>query len=112
MVFEYAKECRAKAGEKKVLIVHRKKTHAWSKAASNQKDTASTKIITAEKLIRWINYMLDNLYVEVAGVVLQQVIGIPMGTSCYHISLTLRYSCTSTNTGSCMYYACAFECAH
>ena len=35
--------------------------------------------------------MLDNLYVEVAGVVLLQVIGIPMGTSCspYLANLTL-----------------------
>ena len=82
MVFEYAKDCRSKAGVEKVLIIHRKKSHTWNKVADNQHDTASTKIVTAERLIKWINYLLDNLYVKAAGMTLKQVIGIPMGASC------------------------------
>ena len=32
--------------------------------------------------ITWINYVLDNLYVQVGDQLLRQVIGIPMGVSC------------------------------
>ena len=38
--------------------------------------------VTAQKLIEWVNYIIDNSYIHFQGKIYRQVIGIPMGTSC------------------------------
>ena len=38
--------------------------------------------ITAENLIEWINYIIDNSYISFQGKVYKQVVVIPMGAGC------------------------------
>ena len=40
------------------------------------------KSITPARFEKWINYLLDNLYIQVGDELLRQVVGIPMGVSC------------------------------
>ena len=37
---------------------------------------------TEEDIVRMINFLIDNIFVECGGEIFQQVIGIPMGTNC------------------------------
>ena len=62
--------------DKKYIIVNGK----WSFFS----DKRSTKYpsCTAENLVQWTNYIIDNSYIMFQDNVYRQVIGIPMGTSC------------------------------
>ena len=40
------------------------------------------KVITPKRFRKWINYLLDNLYVQIGDELLLQTGGIPMGISC------------------------------
>lgn len=42
----------------------------------------SKKKYTEEEIIKMINFLVDNIYVEFGGKIFQQTIGIPMGTNC------------------------------
>ena len=37
---------------------------------------------TEDDIVRMIEFLVDNIFVECGGVIFQQVIGIPMGTNC------------------------------
>ena len=37
---------------------------------------------TVDDIVRMINFLIDNIFVECGGEIFQQVIGIPMGTNC------------------------------
>ena len=37
---------------------------------------------TENDIIRMIDFLIDNIFVECGGEIFQQVIGIPMGTNC------------------------------
>ena len=62
--------------EKKFIIIKDKWTYFSDKTCPNYL------AVTAETLIQWVNYIIDNSYVHFQGNIYQQVIGIPMGTSC------------------------------
>ena len=40
---------------------------------------------TEEDIIRMLEFLVDNIFVVFAGMVFQQIIGIPMGTNCAHL---------------------------
>jgi len=85
LVFEYQKQNGSKKdrGKEKVLLVKHKDIGGWRvRNDEQQRDTDSTKFITAETLKRWIAYLLQRLFVKVGDRVQRQVIGLPMGTSC------------------------------
>lgn len=62
--------------EKKFIIVKDKWSYFSDKTCPNYL------AVTAQTLIEWVNYVIDNSYVHFQGRVYRQVIGIPMGTSC------------------------------
>ena len=35
-----------------------------------------------QRIIRMVEFLIDNIYVEFGGRVYQQIVGIPMGTNC------------------------------
>ena len=37
---------------------------------------------TEDDIVRMLDFLIDNIFVECGGVIFQQVIGIPMGTNC------------------------------
>ena len=37
---------------------------------------------TENDIIRMLEFLIDNIFVECGGVIFQQIIGIPMGTNC------------------------------
>ena len=37
---------------------------------------------TEDDIVRMLEFLIDNIFVECGGVIFQQVIGIPMGTNC------------------------------
>ena len=48
--------------------------------------------ITAQNLIEWVNFVIDNSYIYFQGRVYRQVVGIPMGTNCapYYANIFLH----------------------
>ena len=57
------------------------KESSWKRQTFN--DTCNHKCIDAEKLKRWIHYLVDNIYLSFGDdKILRQRIGIPMGTNC------------------------------
>jgi len=57
------------------------KESLWKRQTFN--DTCNHKCVDAEKLKRWIHYLVDNIYLSFGDdKVLRQRIGIPMGTNC------------------------------
>ena len=47
------------------------------------KNTSNAKnIYTEDDIVRMLDFLTDNIFVECGGVIFQQVIGIPMGTNC------------------------------
>ena len=58
------------------LVVHSNGRVVWS-------DVPSTKqSLTEDKLISYVDYLIDNIYVSVGNKVYRQCVGIPMGTDC------------------------------
>ena len=43
---------------------------------------ATGQSLTEEKLISYVEYLIDNIYVNVGNEVYRQCVGIPMGTDC------------------------------
>jgi len=45
-------------------------------------DTNSKTKYTEDDIVNMINFLIDNVFIEVGGRIFQQTVGIPMGTSC------------------------------
>ena len=82
LVFDWAKQNHGTRGKDKVLLVSKNGAGKWINADGKYGDTKSKKVITLARFEKWINYLLDNLYVQIGDQLLRQVIGIPMGVSC------------------------------
>ena len=84
MVFAYANKAEGKKGTEKVLKVKAKgvQRQPWLKKTDENKDRENVKIVTPERMEKWINQLLDNLYIQVGDKVVRQTCGVPMGTSC------------------------------
>ena len=82
LVFDWAKQNYSTRGKDKVLLVSKNGAGKWRNADGKYGDTKYKKVITPTRFEKWINYLLDNLYVQVGDQLLWQVIGIPMGVSC------------------------------
>ena len=78
LVFQYQR----KSGSERVLKMRRKGRSEWAAKTGNQTDKPETKYIDAERLKRWISYLLRRLFVKVGNKVMLQEVGLPMGTSC------------------------------
>ena len=61
---------------KKYIVVNGKWSYFSDKTCPNHL------AVTAQNLIEWANYVIDNSYVLFQGKIYRQVIGIPMGTNC------------------------------
>lgn len=46
------------------------------------KPTATTRVVQANQLKEWIQFLVDNTFIGFAGQVYRQKVGIPMGTNC------------------------------
>ena len=47
------------------------------------KNTSNAKYkYTEDDIVRMLDFLIDNIFVECGGVIFQQIIGIPMGTNC------------------------------
>ena len=44
--------------------------------------TNCKKVVTPDRIKIWINFLLDNLQVQVGDEIKRQTVGIPMGASC------------------------------
>ena len=86
LVFEYQKQStggRKERGKEKVLMLKHKGLGGWrTRDDASQKDTNNLKYVSAERLKQWLEYLLKRLFVKVGNQVQQQVVGLPMGTSC------------------------------
>ena len=83
LVLEHAS--RNGRGKSQSILVKYKGTvrEPWVIASrSSNKDAKCKKIVTEKRLNKWIDYLLDHLHVQIGDIVMQQSIGIPMGTSC------------------------------
>ena len=71
-------------GAHKILVVKRSGPGWWVPVSDSggQDDTDSKKFVSAATLKRWIDYLLQRLFVKVGDQVKLQGIGLPMGTSC------------------------------
>ena len=63
----------------KYLIVDRHGRAHWSESPSTTPVCIS---VDRSKLIAQIEYLIDNIFIEVGNKVFRQTIGIPMGTDC------------------------------
>ena len=64
---------------KKLFLVANKNRAYWSDKSVNSKKSIS---FTADLLLQWITFLVNNSYVTFGSRVYRQVIGIPMGTDC------------------------------
>jgi len=73
-------------GREKILVVYKGKEAEWRVRPSNDADIPadrqSTFFLTRQRLVKWIKFLTENLFVMVGNRNMQQVIGIPMGTNC------------------------------
>ena len=51
----------------------------WSDTPSSSRSRHS---ITEEQLVTHVEYLIDNIYVNIGNKVFRQCVGIPMGTDC------------------------------
>ena len=63
----------------KYLVVNRHGKAHWSLVTSL---TAECTSIDESKLLEWMEYLINNVYIKVGNRVYRQTIGIPMGTDC------------------------------
>ena len=82
LVFDWAKQNHSPWGKDKVLLVSKNSAGKWIDKDGRYGDTKTKKVITPERFEKWINFLLDNLYIQVGDELLRQVVGIPMGVSC------------------------------
>ena len=76
LVFEYQKQSGSKKDRDKerVILVKNKGIGGWRvRDDAQQKETASTKFVTAARLKKWITYLLQRLFVKVGDQVQRQV---------------------------------------
>ena len=45
-------------------------------------DTEARQKYTEVEVINMVNFLVDNIFVELGGYIYQQIVGIPMGTNC------------------------------
>ena len=69
-------------GEEKVLVVTYRGKASWNPATVTTAETDYRKKVTADRLNKWIRYLLDSLHVKVGSKLYRQVTGVQMGTSC------------------------------
>ena len=79
LVFDWAKQNHGAGGKDKVLLVSKNGTGKWINADGKYGDAKSKKVITPARFEKWINYLLDNPYLQVGDQLLRQVICIPTG---------------------------------
>ena len=65
LVVDWAKQNHGMRGNDKVLLVSKNGAGKWINADGKYGDTKSKKVITLAQFETWINYLLDNLYVQV-----------------------------------------------
>ena len=83
MVFAYANKAVGKKGEKVLRVKARGTLRSpWYLKTEAPGDKDNVKIVTPERLMEWIEHLLDNLYIQVGDKIVRQKCGIPMGTSC------------------------------
>ena len=82
LVFDWAKQNHSPWDKDKVLLVSKNSAGKWIDKDGRYGDTKTKKVITPERFEKWINFLLDNLYIQVGDELLRQVVGIPMGVSC------------------------------
>ena len=75
---ELIKEAYRVRGSKYIIIDTQGNTH-WSITPSS---VASCRSMDVKGLIKLLQYLVDNVYIEVGNEVFRQTIGIPMGTDC------------------------------
>ena len=80
LVFEYAKQTVKPYGEEKVLEVQNwgRSLAPWRCASANLVDSDGTKFVTRKRIMKWIKYLLEHLYVKVGDNRCRQEIGVPM----------------------------------
>ena len=61
----------ARGVKDKVLLVSKNGAGKWINADGKYGDTKSKKVITLVRFEKWINYLLDNLYVQVGDQLLR-----------------------------------------
>ena len=84
LVFEYQRQStgnKSDKGKEKIMMLKYKGRSTWV-TKSDQKDTTCNKAVTAERIKKWIKYLLKRLFVKVGNKIQLQEIGLPMGTSC------------------------------
>ena len=84
LVFEYAKQNKGSSevrGEEKVLVVTHRGKASWKPATVTTAETDYRKKVTADRLNKWMRYLLDSLHVTVGSKIYRQVTGVLMGTS-------------------------------
>ena len=70
LVFEYAKQNKGGSevrGEEKQLVVTYRSKASWKPATVTTAETDYRKKVTAERLNKWIRYLLDSLHVKVGS---------------------------------------------
>ena len=75
LVFEYQKQ--SAKGSSQVLVLKQKGKCFWTKRKKEQADDHRTKYVTAQRLIKWIKYLLKRLFVKVGDKIMLQKIGLP-----------------------------------
>ena len=65
LVFDWSKQNHSTQSKDKVLLVSKNGAGKWINADEKYGDTTSKKVITLARFEKWINYLLDNLYVQV-----------------------------------------------
>ena len=84
LVFEEVKQTVKPYGVEKAMEVQHwgRSQQPWKRADGNLEDTDKVKFVTRERLMKWIEYLLKHLYVQVGDKIMRQDVGVPMGTSC------------------------------
>ena len=65
-------------GAKYLIVDTHGKAH-WSESPSS---VTACLNIDKNKLVEWMEYLIDNVYIKVGNKVFRQTVGIPMGTDC------------------------------
>ena len=84
LVFDHVKHTVKPYGEEKALEAQSwgRSQKPWKQASASLKDKDRVKFVTRERLMKWIRYLLNHLYVQVGDSIMRQIVGVPMGTSC------------------------------
>ena len=75
LMFQWAFKAESPANTAKVLVIKYKGSNKnpWRKKSScNEKNTPSQQVVTKAKFDKWVEHLIDNLYVQVGDKLLQQ----------------------------------------